>query len=179
MKTKYLSSLLLFVTCCYLGACNKADNTNNTHPTNYFTDTSTNFMSCNINGISWHSTQDSLLAIWSNGRKDLIIKGFNYSYTNDAESIVFQLYGTDTLPAFHVYGVGAYPVTAYYRCLFKQNNDSLNYVTNAMNIGALSLSIDADGKRVNGQFNFNAFDAVHNKLQIINSGNFSIPLIIQ
>jgi hypothetical protein len=179
MKTKFLSPLLGVALTCILFGCSKPDNTNNTHSTQYFTDTSTNYLSCVINGLTWHSTQDSLKAVWSNGRKDFYIRAGNYSLSNDMENIVFQLFGTDTLPNFTVYGVGGYPVTAYYHCVFKNNNDSLCYNTNILYGGSLSMTIDASGKRINGQFNFKAIDTVNNNVQIINSGKFSMPYIEQ
>ena len=162
------ASLLLF-----LFSCSKPANTNNTDTTAIYTDTSTNYLRCQINGNYWHNTADSVSAKWLNARRNLTITGYNYSNGHEVECISFTISSGDTIVGQPT-GLDAVALGSYL-CIFPQTNDSAKYFTDNTHTGTINFWFDNAGKRVGGNFSFIGGHTAGTDVSVITSGEFSMP----
>ncbi len=163
-----LSLLLLF----FIG-CSKPENTNNTHTSTVYTDTSTNYLRCQINGNYWHNTPDSFSAKWLNQRRNLYITAYNYSNGHEIECISFTVISWDTIWGGPT--VLTTPDVGAYLNIFPQTSDSVVYATDANHTGSVNLWFDVASNRVGGSFYFVGGHTAGADASTISSGEFSLP----
>ncbi len=167
-------SLSLFAAIFFIfSGCSKTENTNNAHSSTLYTDTSTNYVRCQINGNYWHNTADSVSAKWLNQRRSLTITGYNYSNGHEVECISFTINNTDTIIGEPM-GLAVSPLGAYL-CIFPQTNDSSKYFTDNTHTGSLNFWFDNAAKRVGGSFYFTGAHATGTDASVITNGQFSMP----
>lgn len=154
-------------------ACSKPANTNNTNTGAVYTDTSTNYLRCQINGNYWHNTPDSVSAKWFDERKNLSITAYNYSNGKEVECISFTMTNGDTIVG-ELTGLNAEAIGAYF-CIFPQTNDTAKYLTNNTYTGNINFWFDNVAKRVSGAFIFNAGHTTGTDISVITGGQFSMP----
>lgn len=172
---KPLSLLTLSIVILFFFGCSKPENTNNTHTSTVYSDTSTNYLRCQINGNYWHNTPDSMSARWLNQRQTLILTAYLYGNGQEVECMSFYLNQGDTLQS-GTYGLDINNHAAYLN-LFPQTHDTASYLTDAIHTGSIYISFDVANQRVSGDFNFVGGHTSGTDASTISSGQFAMPYI--
>jgi len=171
---KPLSLIVLSGLVTLFMGCSKPANTNDQDTSALYTDTSTNYLRCQINGNYWHSSPDSVSAKWLNARRNLTITGYNYSNGYEVECISFTLYNSGDTVVAEPTGLDA-ATLASYLCIFPQTNDSAKYFTDNIHTGSINFWFDNAAQRVSGVFYFTAGHTTGTDASVITSGQFSMP----